>query len=112
MNYSELDDPDEIDYTYDRWVHGHNSTGYGRHYDRSSDRELHGNRTRSSSSVYQLPLHYYSAGFGHPYPPFIKGQAKESVSSLLLCQACVLLVVIDFVEFKWFNSMQCFLALC
>lgn len=109
MNYS--DDLDEVDYNYDRWVHGHSSTGYGRHSDRSSDRELHGNRTRSSSSVYQLPLHYYSAGFGRPCPPFIKVQAKESVSSLLFCQACVLLVVIDSAEFKGFNSMQCFLAL-
>lgn len=112
MNYrDELDDAGEGDYEYDRWVHGHNnSSGYRRHTD-TCDTELSGNRTRSSSSVYQLPVHYYRADFDHSCPPFIKAQAKESVSSLLFCHSCVPLVVIDSAEFSWFKSLQYFLAL-
>lgn len=81
--HDELDDTGEDDYGTDNWTHGHNNyPGYPRLSDRSSDS---GSRTRPSSSVYQLPLHYYASSRGIPRPSPVKVQAKESVSSLLFC---------------------------
>nr|XP_046237563.1 tetratricopeptide repeat protein 31-like isoform X2 [Scatophagus argus] len=71
MDFSdELDVTSEDDYEYDRWVRGrNNSHGYPRFSDRSTD-------TRSSSSVNQLPLHYYTSAYD-PHPSSVKAQGKE-----------------------------------
>lgn len=72
---------DEDDYGTGNWAHGHNNFhGYPRLSDRSSDRGSSGNHTRSSSSVYQLPRHYYASSCAVPHPPAVKVQAKESDS--------------------------------
>ncbi|KAM9335480.1 uncharacterized protein ABDE67_020465 [Symphorus nematophorus] len=74
MGYGdELNVPDEDDYNDDDWV-DNNSHGCPR----SSDRGLSGNQTRSSSSAYQFPLHYYTGVRDLPLPPTVKVQAKES----------------------------------
>lgn len=80
MNYTDgLDVASEDDYDLDDWVHSrNNSRGYPRHADRSSDRESSGNHTRSSTSGYQFPLHYYSAAGDLPGAAFGKVQPKES----------------------------------
>ncbi|XP_041821400.1 tetratricopeptide repeat protein 31-like isoform X2 [Chelmon rostratus] len=74
MDYSdELDVADEDD-----WLH-HPSNSY--EYPRpslGSDRGLGENHTKSSSSVYQLPRHHYTAGYDPPCPSSVKVQAKES----------------------------------
>ncbi|XP_075968512.1 uncharacterized protein LOC142971748 isoform X2 [Anarhichas minor] len=46
--------------------------------DKSSDRGLSGSHTRSSGSVYPLPLHYYASSREVPYPHSVKVEAKES----------------------------------
>ncbi|XP_044041057.1 uncharacterized protein LOC122870731 isoform X2 [Siniperca chuatsi] len=80
MDYGdELDVTGEDDYEYDNWVHGHNNShGYPRLPDRRSDRGLSGNRTRSSSSGYQPPQHYYTSACDLPHLPSVKVQGKES----------------------------------
>lgn len=84
MEYNyELDDTDEDNYDIDSWVHGYNHfRGYPRFADLSDDRELSGDHTRSSSSVYQSPLHYWTPT-DFLRQSSIKVQAKESVSSPL-----------------------------
>ncbi|XP_026208900.1 hsp70-Hsp90 organizing protein 2-like isoform X2 [Anabas testudineus] len=79
MEYNyELDDTDEDNYDIDSWVHGYNHfRGYPRFADLSDDRELSGDHTRSSSSVYQSPLHYWTPT-DFLRQSSIKVQAKES----------------------------------
>ncbi|XP_068569461.1 uncharacterized protein [Cebidichthys violaceus] len=48
--------------------------------DRSSDRGLSGCHTRSSGSIYPLPLHYYASSREVPCPHSVKVEAKESDS--------------------------------
>ncbi|KAK9524707.1 hypothetical protein VZT92_017077 [Zoarces viviparus] len=48
--------------------------------DKSSDRGLSGSHTRSSGSVYPLPLHYYASSRAVPCPHSVKVEAKESDS--------------------------------
>lgn len=79
MEYDdELDDTGEDDYESDNWPHGYsNFHGYPRLSDMSNDRGLRGNHTRSSSSIYQPPPHYYTpADLLHP--PSVKVQPKEN----------------------------------
>lgn len=79
---AEMDDgdvTDEEDYEYDNGVHGRNNS-HG--YQRLSDWSI-GNHIRSSSSVYEPPLHYYNSACDLQHTS--KVQAKESVSSHLLC---------------------------
>lgn len=84
MDYSdELDVADEDD-----WLH-HPSNSY--EYPRpslGSDRGLGENHTKSTSSVYQLPRHHYTAGYDPPCPSSVKVQAKESVSPFLFFHFC------------------------
>lgn len=86
MEYNDDDDldvSDDDDYEIDNWVHSHNHfRGYPRLPDKN-DRGLSGNHTRSSSSVCQPPLHYYTSSCERHHLPSVKVQAKESVSSLL-----------------------------
>ncbi|XP_073330873.1 uncharacterized protein [Pagrus major] len=75
----ELDDTGEEDYQFDPWAHGqNNSRQYSRLSDRTTDRGLSGNHTRSSGSVYPLPTHYYAAARDVPLPSSVKVQPKES----------------------------------
>ncbi|XP_031706900.1 uncharacterized protein LOC116385516 [Anarrhichthys ocellatus] len=46
--------------------------------DKSRDRGLSGSHTRSSGSVYPLPLHYYASSREVPCPHSVKVEAKES----------------------------------
>ncbi|XP_039997132.1 tetratricopeptide repeat protein 31-like isoform X2 [Xiphias gladius] len=80
MEYDdELDDTGEDDYEIDNWVHGRNNfRGYPRLSDMSSDRGFRGNHSRSSGSVYQPPLQYYTSAGDLPRLPSVKVQAKES----------------------------------
>ncbi|XP_023287004.1 tetratricopeptide repeat protein 31-like [Seriola lalandi dorsalis] len=77
MEYDD-DDTGEDDYESQNWPHGYNNLHrYPRFSDISSDRGFRGNHTRSSSSNYQPPLHYYTSA-DDPRPPSVKVQAKES----------------------------------
>lgn len=84
MEYSDdLDDTGDDDFGMGRWVHNpSNFHGYPRLSDMRSDRGFSGNHTRSSRSVSQPPLNYYSSACDLPHLHSVKVQAKESVSPL------------------------------
>ncbi|XP_035531161.1 tetratricopeptide repeat protein 31-like [Morone saxatilis] len=78
MDYNDdLDDAGED--VYEDWRdRGHTSHTYPRLSDRSSDKGLSGNHTRSPTSIYQVPLRYYASARDVPHPPSVKDEAKES----------------------------------
>ncbi|XP_018543490.1 uncharacterized protein LOC108890906 isoform X1 [Lates calcarifer] len=80
MEYSDdLDDTGDDDFGMGRWVHNpSNFHGYPRLSDMRSDRGFSGNHTRSSRSVSQPPLNYYSSACDLPHLHSVKVQAKES----------------------------------
>ncbi|KAF1380578.1 hypothetical protein PFLUV_G00165330 [Perca fluviatilis] len=79
MEYDdERDVADEDDYGIENWAHDHNNfQGFPMLSDWISERLNH---TRSSSSVYQPPLHYYTSTCDIPRPSSVEVQAKESDS--------------------------------
>ncbi|XP_059211292.1 uncharacterized protein LOC131989931 isoform X1 [Centropristis striata] len=80
-NDDDEEDTERHNYGTDNWAHGHNNFhGYSRVSDNSSGRGLSGNRTRPSTNIYKLPLHYYASSCEIPCPPSEKVQAKESDS--------------------------------
>ncbi|XP_029311316.1 tetratricopeptide repeat protein 31-like isoform X2 [Cottoperca gobio] len=77
MNHDDEQDVTDKD-DYDDWVHGHNIfPGYPNLSGWSSDRGLGASRTRSPSSVYQLPHHYFTPSCELPRPASVEVQPKD-----------------------------------